>query len=202
MKYTAENMTGVILAGGENKRFGGIVKSNILVGGSPIISRMTAILSGIFTEIIIVTNTPEEFKAYRQYEIVKDEVLKVGPLGGIHAAMKNSSHKSAFVFGGDMPFINSELIIKQVNYFSSKDTEVVIPRFAGKIEPLHAVYSCSILEKLTGFLSETTKFSVRDFLAIANVSYLDLPDSEETRKAFININTPEEAEKATEFFKV
>jgi molybdopterin-guanine dinucleotide biosynthesis protein A len=194
-----KNITGVILAGGENKRFGGIIKANILVGGSSIITRMVNIISEIFEEIIIVTNTPDEFQSFRQYKIVSDQFIKVGPLGGIHAAIKNSSKESVFVFAGDMPFIDKDFIISQIKYFILNQADAVIPRINVKDEPLHAIYSCSVLEKLDGFLSASKKYAIRDFLEIINVSYMKLPDSEKIRKAFTNINTPEEVEKAVRF---
>lgn len=194
MQRGSDNITGVILSGGENKRFGGIVKSNIMVGGSSIISRMVITLSDVFDEIIIVTNTPNEFQAFKQYKIVSDHFLKVGPLGGIHAALKNSSKESAFVFAGDMPFIDKELIIDQIKYFNLKKADALIPGINEKEEPLHAIYSCSVFEKLDNYLLTRKEYAIRDFLEIINVSYMKLPDTEKTRKAFTNINTPDEAE--------
>ena len=55
-------ISGVILAGGDNKRFGGILKSNTIIGGETIISRITGTVRDLFNEIIIVTNTPAEFR--------------------------------------------------------------------------------------------------------------------------------------------
>jgi molybdopterin-guanine dinucleotide biosynthesis protein A len=189
-------ISGVILAGGENKRFGGITKSNILVGDSTIIFRMINTISELFEEIIIVTNTPDEFQPFRQYKIVPDQFLKIGPLGGIHAAIKNSTKESVFVFAGDMPFIDKELIIDQVECFNKSTADAVIPSMNNEIEPLHAIFHCSVFEKLDNYLATNNKYAIRDFLEIINVSYMKLPDSEKTRKAFTNINTPGEAEKA------
>jgi len=194
MQRESENITGVILAGGENKRFGGIVKSNIMVGDSSILSRMIQTISEIFDEIIIVTNTPDEFQSFRQYKMVSDQFLKVGPLGGIHTAIKNASKESVFVFAGDMPFIDKDLIKSQIEYFNLNLAEVVIPRINDKDEPLHAIYGCSVFEKLDNYLSSNNKYAIRDFLEIINVNYMKLPDTENTRKAFTNINTPGEAE--------
>ena len=61
-------ISGVILAGGSNKRFGGITKANVVIGGECIISRIISTISGLFDEIIIVTNKPEEFSEFIQYE--------------------------------------------------------------------------------------------------------------------------------------
>ena len=196
MQKNAENISGVILAGGENKRFGGINKSNLIIGNLSIITRIINTISDIFTEIIIVTNTPEEFQPFNHYKIVQDQFFKVGPLAGIHSAIKESSKEAVFVFAGDMPFLNKEMIINQIRYFSSCTSDVVIPRVNDYDEPLHAIYRNSIYVQLDKYLSGNKQYAIRDFLTHVNANYMQLPESEKTKRAFTNINTPGEVEKA------
>jgi molybdopterin-guanine dinucleotide biosynthesis protein A len=80
-------VSAVILAGGANKRFNGKTKANIQISGVRIIARTIKVLHDLFEDIIIVTNTPDEFKGYKHYTLVPDEIKNVGPLGGIHAAL-------------------------------------------------------------------------------------------------------------------
>jgi molybdopterin-guanine dinucleotide biosynthesis protein A len=186
----ANSISGVILAGGTNKRFGGITKSNVVVGGKTIISRMISTISDLFDEIIIVTNKPEEFREFIQYIIVEDQYLKAGPLGGIHAALKTSSEDAIFVFAGDMPFLDKEIITDQINEFNKKEHDVLIPEVNQFIEPLHAIYRKSVLNDLERFLSEGKSRAVRDFLSEENVGYFQIPNTEKTGRAFANINSP------------
>jgi len=186
----ANSISGVILAGGTNKRFGGITKSNIIVGGKTIISRMISTIGNIFDEIIIVTNKPEEFREYIQYLIIEDQYLKAGPLGGIHAALKTSSEDAIFVFAGDMPFLDGKIIIDQINEFIKRQHDVLIPEVDQFIEPLHAIYRKSVLNDLERFLSEGKSRAVRDFLSEVNVGYFQIPNTEKTGRAFANINSP------------
>ena len=190
----AKNISGVILAGGENKRFGGIIKSNLIIQGSTIISRIVNTISDIFSEIIIVTNTPEEFRSFNQYKIVPDQFLKVGPLGGIHSAINASSKESVFVFAGDMPFVDKEIIMNEIEYFSSCTADVVIPRVNGYDEPLHAIYRNSIFDLLDKYLTSNNNYAIRDFLCKVNANYMHLQESEQTNKAFTNINTHDDSE--------
>ena len=198
----AKNISGVILAGGENKRFNGIIKSNIIIGGSSIISRIITTISDIFEEIIIVTNTPGNFQSLNQYNIVSDQFLKVGPLGGIHSAIKASSKESVFIIAGYMPFVDKKMIMNQIKYFSIRYAEVVIPRLNGQDEPLHAIYSKSIYGKLNEYLSTRNEFAIRDFLTHVHVSYMHISETENTKRAFTNINSPFEAEEATRLFGI
>jgi molybdopterin-guanine dinucleotide biosynthesis protein A len=194
MKNLADNISAVILAGGENKRFSGIIKSNIIIDGSTIIKRIIDTVSEIFREIIIVTNSPDEFHFYPNCRIVGDQFKKVGPLGGIHAAIEASTKKSVFIFAGDMPFLDKKIIMNQIELFSQLSSDALIPRINRSDEPLHSIYSCSIYGKLDDYLSSSTQYAIRDFLRNVKVSYMELEDSEKTKRAFTNINTPEDAE--------
>ena len=182
-------ISGVILAGGSNKRFGGITKANVVINGETIISRIISTISDFFDEIIIVTNRPEEFRDFIQHKIVKDQYLNAGPLGGIHAALKASSEDAIFVFAGDMPFLNKEIISDQINKFKNIEHDVFIPKVDQLIEPLHAIYSKSVLNHLERFLQEGKSRAVRDFLNEVNVGYLQIPKTEKTKIAFANINS-------------
>ena len=191
----ANRISGVILAGGSSKRFGGTTKANVVINGETIISRIISTISDLFVEIIIVTNKPEEFSEYIQYKIVEDHYLKAGPLGGIHAALKASSEDAIFVFAGDMPFLDKEIISDQINEFSKRQHDVLIPEVNQFIEPLHAIYRKSVLNHLERFLLEGKSRAVRDFLSEVNVGYLQMTKNEKTEIAFVNINSPSDLPK-------
>jgi molybdopterin-guanine dinucleotide biosynthesis protein A len=144
----------------------------------------------IFDELLIVTNTPEEFKEYNKFSIISDQYLNKGPLGGIHSALRKASGDAIFVVAGDMPLLDKYLIIRQLNYFMNNNYKVIIPRVNSLIEPLHGIYSRSILNSLEDLLNSENDYSIRAFLKKINVHYLDFEDSEKTRKAFTNINSP------------
>ncbi|MFA5817834.1 MAG: molybdenum cofactor guanylyltransferase [Bacteroidales bacterium] len=184
------NISGVILAGGANKRFDGMTKANIVIDGKTIMSRIIDTIKDIFDEIIIVTNTPEEFKEYINYKIVSDQILKAGPLGGIHAAIKTSSKEALFVFAGNMPLLDKKVIIRQIEFYNSHKCDILIPRINTYIEPLHAIYNISIIETLEDYLTGDHDYAVRKFYKRQNVRYMQLKGSEEISNAFININSP------------
>jgi molybdopterin-guanine dinucleotide biosynthesis protein A len=183
-------ISGVILAGGSGKRFGGITKANVVVGGKTIISRIISTIGDLFDEIIIVTNKPEEFREFNQYKIIQDQYIKAGPLGGIHAALKASPDDAIFVFAGDMPFPDKAIITDQIYEFNRTEYDVLIPEVGQFIEPLHAIYRKSILNDLERFLSERKSKAVRDFLNEVKVGYFQIPKTRKTEKAFTNINSP------------
>ena len=199
--YKEQNkVSAAILAGGANKRFNGKTKANIQISGVRIITRTIKILHELFDDIIIVTNTPDEFIGFKHYTIVPDEIKNVGPLGGIHAAMKAAKNDAVFVFASDMPCISRDLIKSHIDFYNKRKCDAAIPRIKDFKEPLHSIYNTRVFEKLNEFLGGTNKYSIENFIKDLNVRYHNLEDIEENRKAFVNINTPEDLTTCMEQF--
>jgi molybdopterin-guanine dinucleotide biosynthesis protein A len=182
-------LSAAILAGGAATRFDGKVKSKIIIDGETIISRIISVLRDLFDELIIVTNNPEEFSYFNFCNIVRDEILNAGPLGGIHAAMKASSNDSVFVFAGDMPFLDRDIIINLLDTYKGSDCDGLIPVIEEYMEPLHAIYRISLAGNLESYLRSNQSFAVRDYIKTLNVRYFKLEDSEGNKIAFTNINS-------------
>jgi molybdopterin-guanine dinucleotide biosynthesis protein A len=183
-------ISAAILAGGSGSRLGGRMKPKIIIEGVPIILRIIAVLKEIFDEIIIVTNNPEEFEDFSFCKIVQDEIPGAGPLGGIHAAMKNSTYDALFVFAGDMPFPDKGIILKMTDDYNNSECDALIPAVEEYIEPLHSIYRISLAGHLEAFLKTGISNAVRDYIKTLNVRYIKFARSENTEKAFTNINSP------------
>ena len=130
-------VTAVILAGGKSSR----MKSNkalLPFSGELFIERIHRQLTALFSEVILVTNTPE-FYRFLPCRMVPDEFPGLGSLAGIHAGLKHSKTEHIFVVACDMPYLNSELMRQMIS--KAQESDVVIPESDGGYEPLHAVYS-------------------------------------------------------------
>ena len=134
------------------------------VGGERIIISILKTIRPLFDEVIIVTNTPEAFADITGCIITGDHFLKRGPLGGIHAAMRASSKDAIFVVAGDMPFLNRELILSQVEDFCSKPADVLIPQVNGKYGTTAFNLQYNLVDKLEDFLSVGSDNKIRSFL--------------------------------------
>jgi molybdopterin-guanine dinucleotide biosynthesis protein A len=183
-------ISGAILAGGAGSRFNGLMKPKIVIDGVTIISRMLSAMTGIFDEILIVTNNPSEFEEYSFCRIIPDEINNAGPLGGIHSALKASSNEAVFVCAGDMPFLEKRLIIEVIEAYLSAGCDVLIPQIEEFIEPLHSVYNTALVKVLEDYLDNNNSFAVREFIKTLNIRYFPLEGSKENKKAFTNINSP------------
>jgi molybdopterin-guanine dinucleotide biosynthesis protein A len=145
----------------------------------------------LFREIILA-GWPTDNASPAGTITVADNFPGMGPLAGIEAAMKASSAPWLFVFGGDMPWLSDEMITDQATASLKSHADVLIPRIEKSIEPLHAIYRCSLHPYLESYLREGKDVAVRAFLRPLQVRYYDLPRDEKTLKAFTNINSPKD----------
>ena len=130
-------VAGVILAGGKSSRFGSN-KALALHQGTALIQTITRRLAGLFPEILLITNTPEDY-GFLGWPMAGDQYQNCGPLAGIHAALRTISQPRAFICGCDMPLVNPELIRFLCEL--PGDHEMVLPWLPEGPEPLYAVYS-------------------------------------------------------------
>ena len=185
-----KRISAAILAGGPASRMNGVVKPNLVICGETIISRTISLLRELFSEIIIVTNTPGEFNGYPDCKLVCDQYTGIGPLGGIHAALYAATCDAVFIFAGDMPLLNRKLIEQQIELFEAGSCDIIVPKVCKSIEPLHSIYRRSVLIQLEEYLSGENNYAVHDFFRITETRYMELDETEGVRNIFSNINLP------------
>jgi molybdopterin-guanine dinucleotide biosynthesis protein A len=186
-------MTGIILAGGKSKRMG-VNKAFLKIRGETIIDNTLSIFKRIFQEIIIVTNTPEEYE-YTKATLVEDIAPGKGALGGIYTGLLAAHSQYCFVCACDMPFISENL----VRYIAGFDVaDIAVPVVRGFYEPMFAMYSKNCINAIKKQLDEGS-FKIIDIFPGLNIK--EIPESELRRfdeglHSFININTLEDYQAA------
>ena len=130
--------TGVILAGGQNKRFDGRNKAFIHVEGRRIVDRLLDVYAQLFDQVVLVTNDPTAYMDVNAL-IVSDHYAGRSSLNGLHAGLFAATHEYAFFAACDTPFIKKELIHCVMAHIGRK-TDIVIPHTAAGYEPMFAVY--------------------------------------------------------------
>jgi molybdopterin-guanine dinucleotide biosynthesis protein A len=179
-------MTGIVLIGGESRRFG---QDKVIarIGEKRLIELVLGVIQPLFAEIILIGHKREGFE---ELEIVEDLIPGCGPMGGIYTALCVADSPSCFVFAADMPNLNAGLI--QYMLSLAQDYDVIIPAWSKGIEPLHAIYRKNILPVLALHIRRRW-LKIERFLAQVSVQRVD----EETITAygwpeviFANINTP------------
>ncbi|MDX2170398.1 MAG: molybdenum cofactor guanylyltransferase [Deltaproteobacteria bacterium] len=190
--WLSARVAGVILAGGRNSRMGGRDKAFLRVDGATVFERTLSVLRRCFSHVLVVSNTPEKYADYA-VDVTRDELVGLGPLGGLHAALGRVPTPYAFVTACDMPFVREETIRYLVSRLAGQDA--IVPEWDGDIEPLLAVYSTGLRTQIAAAAAAGV-VAVRDFLPRIDVEYV--PQAEMARVAgaeesFRNVNTPEDA---------
>ncbi|MBI5027101.1 MAG: molybdenum cofactor guanylyltransferase [Nitrospirae bacterium] len=193
MNKLVKGFTGVILAGGENKRMP-LLKAFIEINGEKIIERNLKIMKNLFREIFIITNTPELY-VYLGVPMLGDIYPLKGPMAGIFTSLINSRNPWVFISACDMPFINKELIL----YMTSKtgNCDAVVPEFRKNIEPLFALYSKRLADDMEKAILNN-KTGLQDFLRQKRVKYItkgEIKSFDPDERSFINLNTPEDIQR-------
>lgn len=191
-----QGITGVILAGGENRRFPE-PKALIRVDGQTIIEHHVRILRSLFDEVLISTNTPDVFFPFG-VPLIGDILPSLGPISGIHAALRNTSAEAVFIVACDMPFICGDVIRCICRRYHAAAmggiVTAVIPSCAGQPQPLMGVYHRSLLPGLETAIA-TGKTALKRFLREAGALVVDehcLNAAGIEDRVFVNINTLED----------
>jgi molybdopterin-guanine dinucleotide biosynthesis protein A len=190
-------VTGVIQAGGRSTRMGGQPKALIELGGCRIIERILAALTAVIDDVLLVTNTPELY-AFLKLPMVADVYPDRGSLGGIYSGLKAASGETAFTVACDMPFLHPDIVRLVVARASQGD--VVIPRVGRQLETMHAAYAKACLphidERLLAGQLRIVEFFER--VSVVEIAEADVARFRDPRVAFMNVNTPDELERARE----
>lgn len=184
-------VTGVILAGGRSSRMGSN-KALLPRQGLRFIELIHRTLAELFDEVIVVTNTPEQY-LFLPCRKVPDLYPGKGVLAGIHSGLAHSGNDGIFVVACDMPHLNVQLIRHLCTI--SDGANIVIPATGKGFEPLHALYRKGCLPALEELLRGESSSRVVALLSRVSVKEL-LPEEiavfDPGFSSFTNINTPEE----------
>jgi FdhD protein len=191
-----EGVTAVILAGGTSRRMGSN-KALLKMNNTALIESVYQTLAMLFHEVLIVTNTPEEY-TFIPCRKVADIYPGAGSIAGLHAGLAASVTERIFVSACDMPYLNPDVIRLLCDFAPNADAVVPLNN-DGLREPLHAVYATSVLDEVQRAIERDDK-SILNLLdrigttLVAHENYCAIPDAE---KSFCNVNTPEEFNRIT-----
>jgi molybdopterin-guanine dinucleotide biosynthesis protein A len=189
---TILTVSGIVLAGGQSSRLGAD-KSFINLNGQSLIEHIVAKLTRLSDDVIIVTNSPDEYD-HLEARLVGDIYPGKGALGGIYSGLRAAANAYSLVVACDMPFLDLNLLRYMI--ILAREHDVVIPRIGGLTEPLHAIYSKNCLEPIDRLLARGG-LKIIDFFSEVRVRYVeegevDIFDPQHL--SFFNVNTPNDLE--------
>lgn len=190
--YMTLPCTGVILAGGQNKRFNGQNKAFLRIGEKRIVDRLLDVFAKRFDQIVLVTNDPT---AYMDVDalIVSDHYSVRSSLNGLHAGLFAATHEHAFFAACDTPFVQGALIRRVLESIERK-ADIIIPSTSAGYEPMFAVYKKTCLPTMKWQL-EHGRLKIDGLFRKVRVKTVvenDLREADPELISFFNINTPED----------
>jgi ABC-type transporter Mla maintaining outer membrane lipid asymmetry ATPase subunit MlaF/molybdopterin-guanine dinucleotide biosynthesis protein A len=188
------NLTAFILAGGKSSRMGAD-KAFVQLQGRPLLVRALELARTVTADVWIV-GSAEKFASFGP--AVEDIFRDSGPLGGIHAALRNSSSDLNLILAVDLPFVSSEFLQYLVARARESTAFVTVVNAAGGLQPLCAVYRQQFADAAESAL-RAGQFKIDALFSSVpthSISETELEEAGFSVSMFRNLNTREELEDA------
>ncbi|MFZ0537731.1 MAG: molybdenum cofactor guanylyltransferase [Candidatus Sulfotelmatobacter sp.] len=187
----AVDVTGFILAGGKSTRMG-TDKAFVEFKGHTLLERALGLARSVTPDVRIV-GAREKFAPFAP--VVEDIFRERGPLGGIHAALRDSKTELNFMLAVDMPFVSKaflQYLTREAR--TAAEAMVIVPLSAGRRQPLCAVYRPRFAHVAEQALAAGRNRidSLFDTVETRVIGEDELHHAGFSSAIFSNLNTPEE----------
>jgi len=189
LKPETSGITGVILAGGQGRRMGGIDKGLRELRGKPMVAWVLERLIPQVDEVLINANQNMDVYARFGHRVIADEISgHAGPLAGLQCALSAAHHPLVATAPCDSPFLPTDLVARLNHALQVQSAQLAVARTGAQPHPVFCLCRRDVLPHLTQFLAGGGRKIDAWYatLRVAEVAFDDQPD------AFSNINTPEE----------
>jgi molybdopterin-guanine dinucleotide biosynthesis protein A len=191
MSSVRRSVTGVVLAGGQGRRMGGVDKGLQPLHGKPMVASVLARLAPQVDEILINANQNLETYAGFGHRLVPDAIGGfAGPLAGLHAALGAAAHPLVLTVPCDSPFLPLDLFSRLEA--GLKHNELAVAKTGDQPHPVFALVRTTVRRNLEEFLSGGGR---KIDAWYASLRVIEVPFDDEA-DAFRNINTREELNQA------
>ena len=189
MSGTRAGISGIVLAGGQGRRMGGVDKGLENLRGRPMVALVLERLAPQVDEVLI--NANQNLAAYARFghRVVTDEVGGfAGPLAGLASGMKLASQPLVVTVPCDSPFLPVDLVARLRSGLDAGNADVAVARTGAQAHPVFALARRSLLASLEAFLASGGRKIDAWYAALKVV---EVPFDDEA-DAFRNINTRDE----------
>ena len=180
-------VSGIVLAGGQGRRMGGVDKGLVHLRGKPMVAWVLERLAPQVGEIVINANQNLEAYATFGHRVVPDEVGGfAGPLAGLHAGLAAVAHELAVTVPCDSPFLPADLVARLRAALGAND--LAVAKTGDQPHPVFSLVRRSVHAHLGAFLAGGGR---KIDAWYASLKVVEVPFDDEA-DAFRNINTREE----------
>ena len=196
MPINSQNISAVILAGGQGSRLGGTDKGLLKLNKIPLVQHLINRIQPQVSDIVISANRNIETYAEFGFDVYEDDISDfAGPLAGILKALQHCQSDWLLCVPADSPFIANNLVQRLSE--NIKNNKIAIPDDGNYLHPTFALIHKSLASSLKTFLEQGER-KARVWMQQQEHTIVDFSDQIDT---FININTQNELENAEKHFK-
>jgi len=182
------NVAGAVLTGGASTRMG-IDKARLPVDGVACATRVASRLDALCTEVVLVGGDPPADAPGRR---VPDLPGPGCALRGVLGALEACTAERVLVLATDLPFVTADLLLALVAW---PEADVVVPRDAGGIHPLCAIYRREVVAPVARRHLSEDRLALRatlDAVVTRHFGGDELAAVDPDGRALTNLNTPED----------
>jgi len=183
------DVTGIVLAGGQGRRMGGVDKGLVDLAGTPMVAHVLARLVPQVGDVLI--NANQNLDRYRAlgHPVVPDAVGGfAGPLAGLHAGMTQAKRQFVVTVPCDSPFLPRDLVTRLHAALERERAQLAVARTFDQPHPVFALVRRDLLPNLAAFLASGGR-KIDAWYAALRVVEVAFDDEAD---AFRNINTADE----------
>ena len=182
-------VTGVVLAGGQGSRMGGVDKGLQPFRGKPMVAHAIERLAPQVDELLVNANRNPEAYAGFGHRVIADEIAGfAGPLAGFERGLAHARGALVITVPCDSPFLPLDLVARLRAALEAQDAQIAVARTGDQAHPVFCLMRRDVHGSLQAFLASGQRKIDRWYseLRVAEVAFDDVAD------AFLNINTREE----------
>ena len=197
------SILGVVLAGGQSKRFGED-KSQVQLGNKILIDYILSEILDEFNEILIISNNNIKFLNSEKITKIEDYKKDLGPLGGVLTAFKwikknNKNYKWISTFPSDTPFFKKKYLNDFIKNIKNKKSKLFFIKSNDKKHNIFGLWSIELLDRLENDIIKKGERKVEIWANNIGVKTVNIKFK--GNDPFFNINTKQDLEKANELIK-
>lgn len=187
---TPAAIIGVILAGGQARRLGGIDKGLVEVAARPMIAWIIDALLPQVDAILINANRNAERYGQYGFPVIKDRLPNhQGPLAGFAAALAEVPADAAILtVPCDSPVPPPDLAARLSDALESTGAELAVAHDGERLQPVYALIPAALRDSVDAFLASGER-KIDFWYARHRMATADFSDC---RDLFLNLNRPDD----------
>jgi molybdopterin-guanine dinucleotide biosynthesis protein A len=153
MTIARTDITGVVFAGGQGRRMGGVDKGLVELDGRALVAHVIERLAPQVRTLVINANQNCERYAAFGYPVVADVIPGfAGPLAGLHAAMAAATTPYVATSPCDSPFLPHDLVARLAAAFAETSLDLAVARTFEQPHPVFSLVRTDVRPHLETFL--------------------------------------------------